>query len=172
MSSVRAPRRPIAPRRQIAYRARRPVAVDRGAVLLLAAACAVLFAGSFLIARVLSPAAQAGQGTLPRIAAQAGEPVPLSLTPAPAIRAGVAAAPKVPVKRVARLPAVVKQQPVVPAVAQAPAAVPAPASVQPAAPVAATPAPVAAPAPAPQTHSAPAPKSSGAGGAVSFDTSG
>ncbi|HWD10301.1 MAG TPA: hypothetical protein VG366_00545 [Solirubrobacteraceae bacterium] len=166
MSSVRAPRRPLAPRRQIAYRARRPLAVDRGALLLLAAACVVLFAGSFLIARVLSPAAQAGQGALPRIAAQAGEPVPLSLTPAPAIRAGVAATPRVPVKRVARLPAVVNQQPVVPAVAQAPV------SVQPVAPVAATPAPVAPPPPAAQTRSAPPPKSSGGGGAVSFDTSG
>jgi hypothetical protein len=148
MSTVRTPRR------WIDARTRAAAEIDRGALILLAAACAGLFMVSFALGRVLSPAAQAGQGALARVAAaQAGEPLPVSLTAAPAIRLGVAVAPKAPARRVVRGPAVATQRPFAPAVAQTPAAI---------APVAPVP-----------TRSAPASsKGSGGGGGISFDTSG
>jgi hypothetical protein len=152
MNSVRVPRR------WVDVGTRRSPDFDR-AVLLLFAACAVLFSLSFVVGRVLSSAGPAGQGTLPRIAAtHAGEDLPVSLSAAPAIVPGVVVAPVATAEPARRRSVTATQQPAA-AVLQA-------ATVTRSAPVTTSTAPVAAPpakAPKRQTKS---------GGGVSFDSSG
>jgi hypothetical protein len=169
MSSVRAQRR------WIDARGRRATGLGR-TTLALAVACAVLFALAFLAGRALSSASPSLQGALPRIAAvQAGTLVPASLTAAPAIRPGVAAGPRVSVRRAARRPGPNAAQSLaaVAPVASAQPVAQTPAVVTPAVPVAAAPAPAPARAPQQSQSSAPASgKGSSGGGGVSFDSSG
>src|SRR4051812_23494832 len=86
MNSVRAVRRlmPAGPRL--------PGDVERGALIAVAALCAVLFVVFFLLARAVSPASHATAGSSPGVvAARVGDEVPLRLSTAPAILTGVRA---------------------------------------------------------------------------------
>jgi hypothetical protein len=162
MSSVRAARR------WIDAGTRRSAVLERGPLVLLVAACAVLFLLAFILGRVLSPASQAGQGTLPRIAAaQAQELLPVRLSAVPPIRPGVAAATIRPARAILRTPASATG----PTPAQAPAAQ----ALAPPPPVPVTPTPVSAPAPAkaPERSSPILPtRTKQPAGGTSFDSSG
>jgi hypothetical protein len=168
MSSVRAVMR------RMPARARLPGDVDRSAMLGVLALCAVLFMAAFAVSRATSPTSQLAAGATPRVvAARVSDQVPLRLTAAPAIQAGVHVAAN-PVRRPAGV-AHAGARAQTHAQIVAPALTPIVTSATPVATVPARTAPAVAPEPAkapePRPRSAPPKKPSGGGG-TSFDSSG